>query len=270
MTYRSSIEIQNNINIHNRIARKYESIHGEIFNPAEQARLHSALSRALDFVDTPHRPLTALDVGCGSGNLTGHLLDLGTTVIAADVSQGFLDLVQNRYSGKAIRTLQLNGRDLSNVPSYSCDVVAAYSVLHHIPDYLSAVTEMARVCSPGGVVFLDHEPNEQYWSNQPIYAEFKTKATRLDLRKYLTPANYLARIRRLFNPRYSQEGDIHVWPDDHIEWNHIDSTLQRAGLHLIYSEDYLLARSSYRSHVYKHYANLCSDMRFRIYRRPID
>ena len=30
------------------------------------------------------------------------------------------------------------------------------------------------------------------------------------------------------NPNYANEGDIHVWEDDHIEWDKSDSILQAA------------------------------------------
>ena len=270
MNTRSEFEIERNIAIHDRIARKYDERHGEIFNDIEQARLRATLHLALSLVETGKVTFSALDVGCGSGNLTRHFLDLGLQVVAADVSQGFLDLVEHRFSGKPIKTIKLNGRDLSNVPSASFDLVAAYSVLHHIPDYLAVIEEMARVCAPGGVIFLDHELTERFWAGDPIYDKFKKAATRFDWRKYLTFSNYLAGIRRIFNPRYANEGDIHVWPDDHIEWSKIDYCLSDAGFDCVHSEDYLLARKLYRQDVYSQYVGRCTDMRARVYRKRFD
>jgi len=264
MNTRSQLEIERNIAIHDRIARQYDARHGEIFNDVEQGRLRAALSLAVSMVETNRPTLTALDVGCGSGNLSRHLLDLGLQVVAADVSQGFLDLVAYRFSGKPIKTVRLNGLDLSNIPSASCEVVAAYSVLHHIPDYLAAVTEMARVCAPGGVIFLDHELTAEFWLGDPVYDQFKAEASRFDWRKYLILSNYVARIRRILNPRYANEGDIHVWPDDHIEWSKIDKCLSDAGFDCVHSKDYLLSRKLYRQPVYDRYADRCTDMRNRV------
>ena len=107
MNSRSQLEIEYNIAIHDRIARQYDARHGEIFNDIEQGRLRSALASALSLIQTNSPTLTALDVGCGSGNLSFHLLDLGLQVVAADVSQGFLDLVAHRFSGKPIKTIKL-------------------------------------------------------------------------------------------------------------------------------------------------------------------
>jgi ubiquinone/menaquinone biosynthesis C-methylase UbiE len=256
-------QIERNILIHDRIARKYDARHGEIFNEVEQQRLRASLQSAIDAVTTGAAPPKALDVGCGSGNLTRHMLALGLDVTSADVSRGCLDLVQSRYPGA--QTLLMNGRDLSNVQDSTFDLVATYSVLHHIPDYLAAVREMARVCKPGGVVVIDHEQNEEFWSVNPLYREFRNKALRIDWRKYLTPANYFHRVWRIFDPRHANEGDIHVWPDDHIQWPAIKDELQRAGFEIVREDDYLLFNRLYRREVYDQYVGRCTDTKMIIF-----
>jgi ubiquinone/menaquinone biosynthesis C-methylase UbiE len=267
MDTRSQLEIERNIAIHDKIANRYDAQHGEIFNDVEQLRLRSSLSYALSFVESSDLSSTALDVGCGSGNISSHLLDLGMQVLAADVSQGFLDLIESRFSGRSIRTIRLNGRDLSNVPSSSCTVIAVYSVLHHIPDYLAAIREMARVCATGGVIYIDHEHTERFWLGDPIYEQFRSEALRFDWRKYLVWSNYVAKARRIFNPRYTNEGDIHVWPDDHVEWSKIDLCLSEAGFDCVHSEDYLVNRKLYRPEIYNKYIGKCFDMKNRIYKK---
>jgi 2-polyprenyl-3-methyl-5-hydroxy-6-metoxy-1,4-benzoquinol methylase len=265
---RGRSEIARNVALHNKISAKYDSLHDEIFNPVEQERLAQRLELTRDAVRTAARHLSALDFGCGSGNLTRHLLALGFEVTAADVSQGFLDLIGDRYPG--VRTLLMNGRDLSNIEDSSFDVVTTYSVLHHIPDYLGALREMARVVRPGGVIFIDHEQNEQFWKNSPVYAEFRRRALRVDWLKYLTPMNYIHRVRRIFDPRYSNEGDIHVWPDDHIEWGQIKQLLFSLGFEAVLEEDYLLYRTLYRRVVYDQYAAKCTDTKAMIFRKDRD
>src|SRR4051794_14653604 len=110
-------DIARNIAVHDRIARKYETRHWEIFNGVEQNRLRSALKAAKDAISTGARPPRAFDFGCGSGNLSSHLLALGFEVTAADVSPGFLSLIASRYP--AVTTVLMNGRDLSNIPDAS-------------------------------------------------------------------------------------------------------------------------------------------------------
>jgi ubiquinone/menaquinone biosynthesis C-methylase UbiE len=261
-------QIAHNIAVHDRLARKYDARHGEIFNDVEQLRLRAALRRACASVRSGSKRIQALDFGCGSGNLTGRLLELGTEVTAADVSEAFLALVRSRYPTDRLKTLRLNGRDLGSLDDNQFDLVATYSVLHHIPDYLAAVSEMARVCKPGGLVLIDHEPNESYWHGDPIYDVFRAKALRVDWRKFLRPSNYIHRIKRIFDPRHAAEGDIHVWPDDHIEWSMIKAKMSDARFEVAIEDDYLLYRALYRREVYDEYAGQCADTKMMAFRKP--
>jgi ubiquinone/menaquinone biosynthesis C-methylase UbiE len=260
-------QIARNIEVHNQLAQKYEALHGEIFNDIEQDRLAAALARARDSVRTGSDPLKALDFGCGSGNLSRHMLDLGLHVTAADVSPDFLRLVERRFPSERLSLLEMNGSDLSNVDDSSFDLIAAYSVLHHIPDYLAAIAELARVCRPGGVIMLDHEHTEKYWLGDPVYSEFRGAALRFDWRKYLTPSNYVHKVRRLINPRHTNEGDIHVFPDDHILWSKIKALLAGAGFEIVVENDYLLYHSRYRREVFERYDGRCTDTKLMIFRK---
>jgi SAM-dependent methyltransferase len=260
-------QLFSNITIHDRVARVYEARHGEIFNDIEQPRLRAALRHAVALVRSGSATTTALDFGCGSGNLTGHLLQLGAEVIACDVSPRFLELVSRRFNGLPVRTHRLNGKDLSEIAADSIDFVGAYSVLHHIPDYLGALREMARVCRPGGIIYLDHEHSPSYWVRDPLYSQFVQEATRLDWRKFCVWQNYVGKVRRLFNPRFANEGDIHVWPDDHIEWPQIEDVLDAAGCEIVRVEDYLLYRRIYRAQVYDRYKDRCVDQRLLVARK---
>lgn len=258
--------IAHNISVHERIARKYEKVHGEICNEIEQERLREALRRALETITTDRQHPVALDFGCGAGNLTRHLVDLGARVISADVSRGFLDLVSERY-GDAIDTHLLNGRDLSGFADASVDMIATYSVLHHIPDYLGLLDHFARVVRPGGVIFIDHEQSPSYWSDDGSLATFRSQALKVDWQKYLTPKNYVDRVKRVFNPRYSAEGDIHVWPDDHIEWDRIEARMETLGFKPVLRDDYLLYRRLYRPDVFAAHRDKLNDMRMMTFRR---
>lgn len=260
-------QIARNVAVHDKVARKYDAIHGEIFNPVEQERLHEALRRAVDAIRSGADPVQALDFGCGSGNLSRHLLELGAEVTAADVSPGFLDLVRARYPGERLTTHHMAGGSTAGIGDASFDLIATYSVLHHIPDYLAAVAELARLCKPGGVIMIDHEATEESWLSDPHYRELQRDGMRFDWRKYLTPANYYHRVRRLFDPRHSNEGDIHVWPDDHIEWTKIKALLAGAGFDVVVEEDYLLSRKLYRPEVYARFVGRCTDTKVMIFRK---
>jgi len=263
----SENQIQFNVKVHNEISKKYERLHRAMFNPIEQERLHNALSLAVKAVKTNSKPLVALDFGCGSGNLTKHLIDLGIKTISADVSQAFLNQIEQRFSNTSLcEILKLNGKDLSNIQNEQLDTVSMYSVLHHVPDYLHIIKEICRVLKPGGVIYIDHEAIEPYYDRPKEYVEFLRKAKpKLDIRRYLRllldVRGYHHIIRRILNPRYKREGDIHVWPDDHIEWDKIKELLASEGFEIILENVYLLYKSSYKLDVYNQYKGKCADQR---------
>ena len=268
--------IEHNRAAHDQHAESYDSGHPEIFNPVEQERLADALARAVRAAGTADGTVRALDVGCGSGNLTNHLLRLGARVTAADLSTKLLEVTQRRFGATGrLETQVLNGTDLRPIPDGMCDVVAAYSVLHHVPDYLALVAEMARVTRPGGVVYIDHERNDASWTSER-YRQFQREAVVWPPRRWyywLQPSRYWNRIkpklqwRSWKDPRWMPEGDLHIWPDDHIEWARIVEVLASCGCRPMVSEDYLLFESRYQRPVWESWRTRTSDMRLLIARK---
>lgn len=215
--------------------------------------------------------MTVLDFGCGAGNLTSHLASLGCDVIASDVSQGCIDLVLSKPYAASVKGMMLNGIDLSDLPDGSVDMVATYSVLHHVPDYLGVLSEFVRVLKPGGVVYIDHEHTAEFWTSSAERAEFLAEiasAEGKDYSKYFKLSNYVNWvICKFFNPRYRPEGDIHVFADDHIEWPKISASLITLGMEVLLSHKYLLFKRGYDPRVYERYVGRTNDMELLIARK---
>ena len=269
--------VERSVRRYRRAYRRYERRHPEIFNPVEQERLRASLARAATEIRGGERAqLRALDLGCGSGNVTRHLLDAGFAVTAADVAPEFLRVVERRFAGRSLETRLLGGIDLAGVPDASFDLAAAYSVLHHVPDYLGMVGELARVVRPGGVVYLDHEANEHFWGPDGCAHHFRQALARHELerpglwnpvrrrwQRYLMPSKYVLGVRLLFDPDYlyGHEGDIHTWPEDHIEWDRIAERLHAAGCEVVAREDYLNFHGDYPAEIYAEWRDRgCTDM----------
>jgi 2-polyprenyl-3-methyl-5-hydroxy-6-metoxy-1,4-benzoquinol methylase len=260
-----------NINHHDDFAGNYASTHSEIYNQTEQDRLQAALHRAFGEIGEVGENVSALDFGAGAGNLTNHLLSMGLSVTASDVSEGCLNFIEKKHSKNFDRlsTSRLNGKDLSQFEDGQFDFVATYSVLHHVPDYLFAVKEMARVVKPGGVLFIDHESSPSCWQESTMREEYYEKYWSMQ------PANFwsrwspaaifnrlLTRMRKVRHPRYHPEGDIHIWHDDHIEWNLIEKVVRESGFEQINFVDYLVCREKGRDPVlYEEYKDRINDMR---------
>jgi len=262
--------IKENVDKHERIANDYDARHPEIYNRIEQSRLFESLKhvRSLVDADTPR----ALDYGCGTGNVTRHLLNLGFDVEAADVTPKFVSIVTKEFAdtGRVFGRI-LNGSNLEGCADHSFDVVTVYSVLHHIPDYLYALKDIARVLKPSGVLFIDHEFAPSYWKpSESLIALRKRTRVPTPLLSYLqrmtSPKWYVKRYRKFLNPRYQEEGDIHVWPDDHIEWDLITSSLSE-DMDIISVKDYLYYQTHYPIELFNEYKSKCADLREMILRK---
>lgn len=96
-------------------------------------------------------PSRALDVGCGAGALTRILADrLGVDHVAAvDPSAPFVDAMRARYPGMDVRLASAESLPFADA---SFDFALAQLVVHFMSDPVAGLSEMARVCGPGGVV----------------------------------------------------------------------------------------------------------------------
>jgi ubiquinone/menaquinone biosynthesis C-methylase UbiE len=275
-------QVARSVRAYSKRARSYDAVHQEIFNEVEQKRLRETVERVVGIAGSGSpRGLRALDVGCGTGNLTAHFLSLGLETVSADVSPAFLRQVEDRFGDDPrSSTFRLDGQGIAGIAADTFDIAAAYSVLHHVPDYLAMVDELARVVKPGGVVYIDHEAAPSYWSPDGAYLEFKAAVRRArrtgppwnrenkPWRRFLDPAKYAYYVHRAFNRRYQAEGDIHVWPDDHVEWDVVEARLAAAGAAVVWRDEYLVYRSEYPAEVWERYRDECSDMRLVVAQLP--
>lgn len=249
----SARRIAQNRAAHDRLRAGYDARHPEIHNPIEQARLTASVARAVQAITsaTPVADRVMLDVGAGTGNLTVQLLAHPGRVIASDLSAGMLGDLAARFATQSraqFTTQRLNGTDLRPLADASVDLVSAYSVLHHVPDYLALVGEMTRVLRPGGVILLEHEKAPQYWTPSPALARFLQRAVVWPEKRwtrFVDPRRYWARLRpyliwqRWFDARWMPEGDIHIWPDDHVDWARVEARLLAGGCSPVAVEDHL-------------------------------
>jgi SAM-dependent methyltransferase len=270
--------IAHNRSAHDRVAAVYDERHPEIFNDIEQARLAAVLARAMALAGQGRsEPVRALDVGCGTGNLTRQLLALGARVTAADLSPKLLAGIRKQFGGTGrVVTTELNGRDLAPIADCAFDLAVTYSVLHHVPDYAALVADMARVVRPGGVVLVDHERSDGSWTSadyRTFVAEAVIRPPRRRWWYWFQPSRYWKRLRpilewrRWFDARWMPEGDLHIWPDDHVEWSRVERALAERGCAPVHSEEYLLYEPRYRRDVWESWRARCADMRLLIARR---
>ena len=95
-----------------------------------------------------------LEIGCGSG-LGAHLLNqlAPKSYIGLDVMEEQIALARRTYP--QYQFMVQDAADLSQFPTASKDVAIIFGVLHHIPNWRSALDEIRRVLKPNGQLFLE-------------------------------------------------------------------------------------------------------------------
>ena len=96
-----------------------------------------------------------LELGCGSGLLTRHLVDAGLRVVATDASPAMLELAREvAPAAEAIERLTLPDHPLPSADA----IVSVGHALNYLPDEASidrALVAIAQALRPGGVLAID-------------------------------------------------------------------------------------------------------------------
>jgi SAM-dependent methyltransferase len=105
----------------------------------------------------PGRPVTGLDIGCGTGRYTRLLRGLlpdGSLLVAADVSAAMLAQLRAGSRGHAVGVVPLlAAAEALPVRTASLDLVTAFNCVHHF-DLARFLAAAARVLRPGGQLFI--------------------------------------------------------------------------------------------------------------------
>jgi SAM-dependent methyltransferase len=123
--------------------------HGAGANPGLVRVVEEVLAQA-----APGSQMIAVDLGCGSGQLTLRLAPLVGSVVAIDVSQKMIDLLGE--NARAAGVTNVTGRaapiERFDLEPCSVDLVVSNYVLHHLrdEDKARAVAKAASWLRPGG------------------------------------------------------------------------------------------------------------------------
>jgi len=114
------------------------------------------------------KSLKILDIGCGPGNLSNNLSNIGE-VFGIDVSLPTLKLCQKKYSNL------INGKaDELPIREGSFDIVILLDVLEHIADDAKVMKETFRILKPGGIVLITAPACKILWgSHDEIYQHYR-------------------------------------------------------------------------------------------------
>jgi len=131
------------------------------------AETYVAWSRSIDETNVRHAHIdvvlsrgvsgTALDLGCGTGDLaTAYLLDRGLDVIGLDISAASVAIASARYPRARFMTADMSA---VSFPFRYFDLVAAFNSIIHLPrrQHARVFRDVQRWLKPGGVFVLNVE-----------------------------------------------------------------------------------------------------------------
>ncbi|MFO0774800.1 MAG: methyltransferase domain-containing protein [Nitrospiraceae bacterium] len=136
--------------VYNSYAGVYDRVFGKVFHEGRESAIRNLSLQPNERV---------LEVGVGTG-LALPLYPSHCRIVAIDFSEGMLARARER--AQSLPHVELHRMDAAamDFPDNSFDTVVAAYVVTAVPDYRSVVSEMIRVCRPGGrIVMLNHFTN---------------------------------------------------------------------------------------------------------------
>ncbi|MFA6186034.1 MAG: methyltransferase domain-containing protein [Phycisphaerae bacterium] len=105
-----------------------------------------------------------LDVGCANGRDLIILFKKGCKCTGIDFSSSMIEEAKKDFLKNNIEGIEVETGDATvlGFPDKTFDKIYASEVLEHIPNYGSAVSELARVLRPGGCLVIS-TPNRRSW-----------------------------------------------------------------------------------------------------------
>jgi SAM-dependent methyltransferase len=116
-----------------------------------RAAVESSLIREVEWIRTRNGTCRVLEVGAGHGSFTAVLRNADADVTVTEMSPPSAAHLRLRFAGDPhVRVVDdVDGSWVSETVD-RFDLIVAISVLHHIPDYLAAVSRYSDITEPGG------------------------------------------------------------------------------------------------------------------------
>lgn len=142
-----------NRRLYDAVADRYEEVDGRR-SPEMEAWVRATLLKLCQ--RAPIRRL--LDLGTGSGLLPRCAEGVYTRRVGIDISPRILALNRDVFDLAAAADV-----DHLPFPDNSFGVISCFAALHHLPAFEGLVREVARVLTPGGLFYSDHDMDEAFY-----------------------------------------------------------------------------------------------------------
>ncbi len=147
------MDLQKVERVYTSYAGVYDKIFGKVFHEGRESAIRNLNVQPSERI---------LEVGVGTG-IALPMYPRHCDIVAIDFSEGMLEIAKKRVSEHRMDHVTLHRMDAGAMEfEDSCfDTVVAAYVVTAVPDYRKVVSEMIRVCRPGGrIIMLNHFSNE--------------------------------------------------------------------------------------------------------------
>jgi len=136
----------------------------EVMDTAEEAAEYDAMDHGginrrfcEDLLLLGPEPRRVVDVGTGTARIPVVLCELHPrcSIVATDLAEHMLAVARQNIRGLEARIslVRVDAKG-STLPAHAFDVVMSNSIVHHIPEPARFFAEAARLCAPGGLIFV--------------------------------------------------------------------------------------------------------------------
>ncbi|MEU2154390.1 methyltransferase [Streptomyces sp. NPDC019396] len=123
-----------------------------------RARVVEVVQRVIGEVLDRNGRCRVVELGAGHGAFTDHLLAMGAEVAVTEMSGPSAELLERRFRHNPRVTVIHDPTGDVQFEGSSIDCVVTISVLHHIPDYLTAVERLVGRIAEGGAFVSFQDP----------------------------------------------------------------------------------------------------------------
>lgn len=161
-----------------------------------------------------HPGMTALDYGCGTGQLSFPLKDELGAILMADGSRGMLEIVADKIAAQHVRNMTPMKLDLlvDPPPRQHVDLIVTSMTLHHVPDTDRILRIFHDLLNPGGylcIADLDREDGSFHGIEVAVHHGFD----RTDLERRVVQAGFAGvRFQTVFSITRARENETRDYP----------------------------------------------------------
>ncbi len=138
------------MNLERAIAKRFEDIADIGWFP-DSLPPDAPQLKAVREILQPRRGQKILDAGCARGRFASHIAKTGADVFGVDITGTFIQAAKANVPEGTFAQGSLSALPFAN---NAFDAVYCVEALQHLPDTANAVSELARIIKPGGVLLV--------------------------------------------------------------------------------------------------------------------